>query len=61
VGGRLFVFANSHHGDGRIALWCAPDAGGFSVASDPNFFVPPYVGRRLDRMRSTEVVKRWRR
>ncbi|MGZ5440592.1 MAG: MmcQ/YjbR family DNA-binding protein [Thermoanaerobaculia bacterium] len=59
VGGRLFaMFANDHHGDGRIALWCnAPEGAQRDiVASDPeSFFVPPYVGvsgwigMRLDR------------
>jgi predicted DNA-binding protein (MmcQ/YjbR family) len=48
VGGRLFaMFANDHHGDGRIALWCnAPEGAQRDiVASDTeNFFVPPYVG-----------------
>lgn len=48
VGGRLFaMFANDHHGDGRIALWCnAPDGAQRDiVASDEDhFFVPPYVG-----------------
>lgn len=59
VGGRLFVmFANNHHNDGRIALWCnAPEGAQRDiVASDEEvFFVPPYVGvggwigMRLDR------------
>ncbi|MDP9360350.1 MAG: MmcQ/YjbR family DNA-binding protein [Acidobacteriota bacterium] len=48
VHGRLFVmFANDHHGDGRIAAWCAapPGAQQDLVAADPkHFFVPPYVG-----------------
>jgi len=48
----------NHHGDGRIALWCAAPPGAQSVwtASAPEFyFVPPYVGHlgwvgiRLDR------------
>jgi predicted DNA-binding protein (MmcQ/YjbR family) len=59
VGGRLFaMFANDHHGDGRIALWCNASEGMQReiVASDEvHFFVPPYVGpggwigMRLDR------------
>lgn len=59
VGGRLFaMFANDHHGDGRIALWCNAPQGAQRdiVASDEeHFFVPPYVGpggwigMRLDR------------
>jgi hypothetical protein len=56
---KLFaMFANNHHGDGRIALWCkaAPGAQEDLVAANPkHFFVPPYVGKagwlgvRLDR------------
>ena len=56
---RLFaMYANNHHGDGRIALWCkaAPGAQEDLVAANPkHFFVPPYVGKagwlgiRLDR------------
>lgn len=43
------MFADHHHDDGRLALWCAaPD--GFQrmlVEADPlRFFVPPYVGYR---------------
>jgi predicted DNA-binding protein (MmcQ/YjbR family) len=48
VHGKLFaMFTNNHHGDGRIALWCAAPAGAQHdlVAADPkHFFVPPYVG-----------------
>jgi hypothetical protein len=48
VHGRLFVmFANDHHSDGRIAIWCtAPDGAQRDlVASNAtHFFVPPYVG-----------------
>jgi predicted DNA-binding protein (MmcQ/YjbR family) len=48
VGGRLFVmFANNHHRDGRIAVWCnAPEGAQRDIVdSDPmHFFVPPYVG-----------------
>src|SRR5215210_1426780 len=48
VRGRLFVmFADNHHGDGRIAIWCNAPEGAQKdlVAADPkHFFVPPYVG-----------------
>jgi len=48
VHGRMFVmFFNNHHGDGRIAIWCAapPGAQQDLVTADPkHFFVPPYVG-----------------
>ncbi len=48
VHGRIFVmFTHNHHGDGRIALWCAAPPGVQEdlVAADPkHFFVPPYVG-----------------
>lgn len=48
VGKRQFVaFANNHHGDGRLALWCAVPEGmqAMLVESDPDaYFVPPYVG-----------------
>jgi len=51
-------FLDNHHGDGRLAVWCAaPDgAQAMLVDSDPEgFFLPPYVARlgwigvRLDR------------
>lgn len=41
------MFLDNHHGDGRLALWCAaPDGSqGALVASEPgHYFVPPYVG-----------------
>ena len=48
VRGRQFaMFLNNHHGDGKLALWCAAPAGAQQdlVAADPkHFFVPPYVG-----------------
>jgi hypothetical protein len=40
-------FANEHHHDGRIALWCAAPLGvqEMLVRDDPDtFFAPPYVG-----------------
>jgi hypothetical protein len=49
-GKKTFVmFLDDHHGDGRLALWCAAPAGAQAdqVAEDPQrFFVPPYVGGR---------------
>ena len=48
VKNKLFVmFANDHHGDGRIAIWCnAPEGAQEAlVSAEPrHFFVPPYVG-----------------
>jgi len=41
------MFLNNHHGDGKIALWCAAPPGVQQelVAADPkHFYVPPYVG-----------------
>lgn len=51
IGGkRTFVmYLDDHHGDGRLALWCAAPAGlqHALVAGDPErYFVPPYVGHR---------------
>jgi hypothetical protein len=43
------MFMDDHHGDGRLALWCAapPGAQEALVAADPaRFFRPPYVGYR---------------
>jgi hypothetical protein len=43
------MFANNHHSDGRIALWCKapPGAQAGYVQMDPEvFFVPPYLGPR---------------
>lgn len=49
-GKRSFVmFWDDHHGDGRLALWCAarPGAQEAMVADDPDrYFRPPYVGHR---------------
>ena len=48
VRGKLFaMFANNHHGDGRIAVWmkAAPGVQQLLVGGAPKrFFVPPYVG-----------------
>jgi hypothetical protein len=49
-GKRAFVmFLDDHHGDGRLAVWCAAPAGAQALltASNPDrYFVPPYVGHR---------------
>jgi len=48
VGKKQFLhFTNDHHGDGRLALWCAAPDGvqAMLVEADPDgYFVPPYVG-----------------
>lgn len=47
---RVFVmFHDDHHGDGRLAIWCAAPDGAQEVLVDSQsdrFFVPPYVGHR---------------
>jgi hypothetical protein len=43
------MFQEDHHGDGRLAIWCAAASGvqEVMVESEPDrFFVPPYVGHR---------------
>jgi hypothetical protein len=43
------MFHDDHHGDERLALWCAapPGVQGLLVDEEPDrFFVPPYVGHR---------------
>jgi hypothetical protein len=43
------MYLDDHHGDGRLALWCAAAPGVQSelVGQEPDrFFVPPYVGGR---------------
>jgi hypothetical protein len=49
-GKKTFVmYLDSHHGDGRLAIWCAAPDGmqAALVEADPGrFFVPPYVGHR---------------
>lgn len=45
----IAMFLDDHHGDGRLAIWCAAPAGvqGELVDQEPErFFVPPYVGHR---------------
>jgi hypothetical protein len=51
IGGkRAFVmYLDDHHGDGRLAIWCAAPQGmqEAMVKTDPDaYFVPPYVGHR---------------
>jgi hypothetical protein len=58
-GKRAFVmFHDNHHGDGRLAIWCAapPGVQAMLVEAEPeHYFVPAYVGPqgwigvRLDR------------
>jgi hypothetical protein len=47
---KTFVtFMDDHHGDGRLAIWCAAPIGvqAALVDEEPDrFFVPPYVGPR---------------
>jgi hypothetical protein len=49
-GKRCFAMAwDDHHGDGRLALWCAaaPGVAPSLIAEEPaRFFRPPYVGSR---------------
>jgi hypothetical protein len=63
---RSFVtYVDDHHGDGRLALWCASssDVQQMLATSRPEqFFVPPYVGHlgwigvRLDRDLSWDEI-----
>ncbi len=42
-------FHDDHHGDGRLAIWCAAPVGAQEqmVEAEPErFFRPPYVGHR---------------
>jgi hypothetical protein len=59
------MYANNHHNDGRIALWChaPPGVQQLLVESQPHrFFVPPYVGPggwigvRLDRTNDAQLA-----
>jgi hypothetical protein len=49
-GKKTFVmFMDDHHGDGRLAIWCAapPGVQAQLVEQEPRrFFRPPYVGHR---------------
>ena len=43
------TYVDDHHGDGRLALWCAAPPGmqrGLVRANPEQLFVPPYVGFR---------------
>lgn len=43
----FLMFHNDHHGDGRLAIWCAAPEGAQTamIGADPErFFRPPYVG-----------------
>ncbi len=43
------MYLDDHHGDGRLALWCAAPPGMQEalVAGEPeHYFRPPYVGHR---------------
>ena len=43
------MFHDDHHGDGRLAIWCAapPGVQELLVEEEPErFFRPPYVGHR---------------
>jgi hypothetical protein len=45
----FLMFVQNHHGDGRVAVWCAAPEGMQEVLvnNDPaKFFRPPYVGHR---------------
>ena len=63
---KVFVmFANNHHNDGRIAIWCAAPAGvqeALIEAEPEKFFRPPYVGVRgwigieLDQVKDDELA-----
>ena len=50
VGKKVFaMFANNHHGDGRIAVWIPVPPGAQAMlidAAPAKFFKPPYVGVR---------------
>jgi hypothetical protein len=49
-GKKTFVmYLDDHHGDGRLALWCAAPEGMQEalIAGEPDhYFRPPYVGHR---------------
>jgi hypothetical protein len=66
VGKKVFaMFANNHHNDGRIAVWCPAPIGiqAMLIETEPEkFFKPPYVGVRgwigihLDSVRDAELT-----
>jgi hypothetical protein len=49
-GKKTFVmYLDDHHGDGRLALWCAAPSGAQDLLVNgrpEHYFVPPYVGHR---------------
>jgi hypothetical protein len=49
-GKKVFVmFADDHHGDGRLAIWCNAAPGAQQALLQANaerYFAPPYVGPR---------------
>ena len=63
---KTFVsFVDDHHGDGKLAIWCAapPGAQEVLIAADPErFYRPAYVGHRgwvgvrLDRAPDWKIV-----
>ena len=67
-GQKSFVtYMDDHHGDGRLALWCACPPGmrdGLVKANSERYFVPPYVGYlgwigvRLDRAIDWDEIER---
>jgi hypothetical protein len=51
IGGKtaFVMYMDSHHNDGRLALWCAatPEIQQMLIRSSPErYFMPPYVGYR---------------
>jgi hypothetical protein len=51
IGGKktFVMYLDDHHGDGRLALWCAAPEGaqaGLVGGAPEHYFVPPYVGHR---------------
>ena len=43
------IFHDDHHGDGRLAIWCAAPEGmqaALTGGEPEHYFVPPYVGHR---------------
>ena len=45
----VVIFVDDHHGDGRLAIWCAaPDGVQAEMVQSEleRFFRPPYVGHR---------------
>lgn len=43
------MYLDDHHGDGRLAIWCAAPEGAQEMLTDAvpeHYFMPPYVGHR---------------